>query len=152
MGTTRTAERQRGDFSLPVLFYPREILLRIALKRLVDCECAPQRAGLGVYERVVLEIFGRNGGGVERELVVEMLQVDTLSACDECLGQVGDGVEDAVKLSLHGRHGLRIGVGLGAGKRAFAPDNARDEFGVPGRVGVGDHATNVVTRRCGWVG
>ena len=144
MGAVRPAKRQRRDRALPVRVHPASILGRVALKGLVDGEGAPQRAGLGVHEGVVPEVGGRDGARVEGELVEEVLQVDLLSAGDEGFGQVRDGVEDEVELALDGRHRLRDRVGLRAGEGALAPDDARDELGAPRRVGVGDHAADVV--------
>lgn len=69
-----------------------EILPGVGIERGVDCECAPQRAGLGVYEGIMAEICRYDSTGVEGELFVEVLEVDLLPACDKRFGQVRDGV------------------------------------------------------------
>ena len=152
MGTVGPAERQRRDPTLPVRLHPVSVLVHVALEGLVDGERAPQGAGLGVHEGVVFEVGRRDGAGVEGELIEEVAQVDLLSARHEGFGQVRDGVEDEVELPLDCRHGFRDRVGLGAGERALAPDDARDELRVPRRVGVGDHAADVVADDVDWWG
>lgn len=131
-----------------------DILLGIGIERRVDCERTPQCAGLGVHEGVVVKVCQDDGASVERELVVEVLEVDLLPAGDKRFRQARDGMEDEVELALDCWHGFTGGVGFRAGQGALAPDDARNALRVVRSVRVGDHAADVVaddmeTRRDG---
>lgn len=100
MRTASSTKREHRDFAFPVLLHVLDILLGIGIERRVDCERTPQCAGLGVHEGVVVKVCQDDGASVERELVVEVLEVDLLPAGDKRFRQARDGMEDEVELAL----------------------------------------------------